>query len=104
MNTCYGRVMNTDLLHRATFVLDRVTADRLTAISARLGVSRSALVRDVLQEPIELMHRWVTALPDQPTPEEALALMDRVGADLESWLDSKTAQFDLLSEPASGNA
>ena len=67
--------MNTDLLHRATFVLDRVTAERLTAISARLGVSRSALVRDVLQEPIELMHRWVTALPENPTPEGGGAVL-----------------------------
>lgn len=96
--------MNTDLLHRATFVLDRVTAERLTAISVRLGVSRSALVRDVLQEPIELMHRWVTELPEQPTPEQALAMMERVGADIEKWLDTKTAQFDLLAEPVSGNA
>lgn len=96
--------MNTDLLYRATFVLDRVTADRLTAISERLGVSRSALVRDVLQEPVELMHRWVTSLPDQPTPADAHALMDRVGVDLESWLDAKSAQFDLLAEPTSGNA
>ncbi len=96
--------MNTDLLHRATFVLDRVTAERLTAISARLGVSRSALVRDVLQEPIELMHRWVTALPENPTPEQADALMGRVFSEAEAWLDTKAAQLDLLSEPASGNA
>ena len=96
--------MNTDLLHRATFVLDRVTADRLTAISTRLGVSRSALVRDVLKEPIELMHRWMSALPDQPTPEEAQAVMGQVASDIETWLDSKASQFDLLNEPANGNA
>ena len=96
--------MNTDLLHRATFVLDRVTAERLTAISARLGVSRSALVRDVLQEPIELMHRWVTALPENPTAAEADELMGRVFSEAEAWLDGKAAQLDLVMEPASGNA
>jgi predicted transcriptional regulator len=96
--------MNTDLLHRATFVLDRATADRLTAISARLGVSRSALVRDVLQEPIELMHRWVTALPENPTAAEADELMGRVFSEAEAWLDGKAAQLDLVMEPASGHA
>lgn len=96
--------MNTDLLHRATFVLDRVTADRLTAISTRLGVSRSALVRDVLKEPIELMHRWMVALPENPTPEQADALMGQVFSEVEEWLDAKSAQLDLLAEPASGNA
>ena len=96
--------MNTDLLHRATFVLDRVTADRLTAISTRLGVSRSALVRDVLKEPIELMHRWMVALPEHPTPEQAEAVMGQVAVDIETWLDSKASQLDLAMEPASGNA
>ena len=96
--------MNTDLLHRATFVLDRVTADRLTAISTRLGVSRSALVRDVLKEPIELMHRWMDALPANPTPEQAEAVMGQVATDIETWLDTKASQLDLAMEPASGNA
>lgn len=96
--------MNTDLLQRATFVLDKPTAERLSAIAVRLGVSRSELVRDVLLEPIELMHRWVMALPDKPTPDQAVELMGQVQSDLEGWLDSKAAQFDLLEGPASGNA
>ena len=70
--------MNTDLLQRATFVLDKPTAERLSAIAARLGVSRSELVRDVLLEPIELMHRWVTALPDKPTQDQVRELMGQV--------------------------
>ena len=65
-NGCYFGVMNTDQLARTTFVLDRVTSERLTAIAARMGVSQSALVRDVLQEPVELMHRWVLSLPRTP--------------------------------------
>lgn len=96
--------MNDDLLQRATFVLDKATAERLTAISGRLGVSRSALVRDVLLEPIELMHRWVTALPDRPTQEQVAALMGQVESDVEVWLDSKASQLDLLKGPTNGNA
>lgn len=88
--------MNTDQLVRATFVLDRATSERLSAISARLGVSRSALVRDVLQEPTELMHRWVEGLPDTLTRADAEALMGRVEADLGEFLDSRAAQLDLL--------
>ena len=96
--------MNDDLLQRATFVLDKATAERLTAISGRLGVSRSALVRDVLLEPIELMHRWVTALPHKPTQDQVATLMGQVALDVEVWLDSKSSQLDLLRVPTDGNA
>lgn len=96
--------MNTDLLQRATFVLDRPTAERLTTIATRLGVSRSELVRDVLAEPIELMHKWVTGLPANPTQADAAAMLDQVAGDVEGWLDSKAAQFELLKVPADGNA
>ena len=96
--------MNTDLLQRTTLVLDRLTASRLDTIATRFGISRSQLVREVLLEPVELMHRWVTALPETPTREDAVARMGQVGADLESWLDSKSAQLDLLNGPTDGNA
>lgn len=96
--------MNTDLLHRATFVLDRPTAERLSTIARRLGVSRSQLVRDVLLEPIELMHRWVTSLPDQPTEDQVQRLASQIDSDIEGWLDSKAAQIDLLGAKTNGNA
>ena len=96
--------MNTDALTRATFVLDRATADRLTAISERMGVSRSALVRDVLAEPIELMHRWVLDLPAAATPADAAAALERISEDVGDWLDSKAAQLDLLRGSTDGNA
>ena len=96
--------MNADLLQRATFVLDRATAERLSDISGRLGVSRSALVRDVLLEPIELMHRWMMALPEKPTPDQVQALMGQVESDVETWLDSKSSQLDLLKGRVDGNA
>lgn len=90
--------MNTDQLARTTFVLDRVTSERLTAVASRMGVSRSALVRDVLAEPVELMHRWVTSFPDNATPEDVAQLMGRIEGDLEQFLDTKSAQLDLLGE------
>ena len=96
--------MNTDLLQRATFVLDRATAERLSVIAERLGVSRSQLVREVMLEPIELMHRWVTALPAKPTEDQVQALMGQVESDVEGWLDSKAAQLDLLGRKTDGNA
>ncbi len=88
--------MNTDLLARSTFVIDRTTAEQLTAIAARLGVSRSALVRDVLAEPVDLMHRWVSSLPASPSAEDAASLLSRMGVELEEWVDSKAAQLELL--------
>lgn len=96
--------MNADLLARATFVIDRSTSEQLTAVAAKLGVSRSALVRDVLAEPVELMHRWVSSLPPEPTPEAATALLERMGSEMEEWLDSKSAQLDLLKRDDNGHA
>lgn len=96
--------MNSDLLARATFVINRDTSEQLTAVAAKLGVSRSALVRDVLAEPVELMHRWVSSLPPEPTPEAAGALLERMGVELEEWIDSKSAQLDLLGRGGNGNA
>lgn len=95
--------MNSEQLARATFVLDRATSDRLTVIAGRMGVSRSALVRDVLQEPVELMHRWVTSMPANATPEDADALLGRMETDLGSFIDSKAAQLDLLRVEEGGN-
>ena len=96
--------MNTDLLQRVTFVLDRATADRLAAIASRLGVSRSALARDVLSEPVELMHRWLQQLPEDATAEQGSAVLAQVGRDVEAYIDAKSAQLDLLRVPADGHA
>lgn len=96
--------MNTDSLQRVTFVLDRVTAEQLSAIAQRLGVSRSSLAREVMAEPVELMHRWIASMPAEPTKADAEAMLERMAVDVEGWLDSKTAQFDLLRGPTDGTA
>jgi hypothetical protein len=66
------------MLARCTFVLDRSTADRLAYVASRMGQSRSQLVRDVLRDPVELMHKMMSGLPEEPT-ETDLRQMALVG-------------------------
>lgn len=87
--------MNTDQLKRASFVLDRVTAERLDYISRRMGVSRSALVRDVLAEPVALMAGWVEGLPEEPTASDAQKFVGRMASDLERLIEEKNGQLAL---------
>lgn len=76
--------MNTANLARTTFVLDRATAEQLAYLSRRMGVSRSALVREVLAEPVATMAKLVESVPDQPTDADirqlALQGLDAVHA------------------------
>lgn len=59
--------MNENLLARATFVLERKTAEQLSYLSDRMGVSRSELVRHVLTQPVEEMAALMGRLPENPT-------------------------------------
>lgn len=59
--------MNSETLARATFVLDRKTAEQLAFISGRLGVSRSELVRSVLAEPVQQMAGLMGRVPENPS-------------------------------------
>lgn len=74
--------MNTDKLARATFVLHRETADELGYVARRMGVSRSALARDVLTEPVAMMARWMREVPANMTAEDARHLHDRMQGDI----------------------
>lgn len=67
MSVCYGAVMNTDKLARATFVLDRSTVEGLAYLSRRFQRSRSELVREVLGDSIGGM---VTLLRRHPEGSE----------------------------------
>ncbi len=96
--------MNTDMLARATFVLDRTTSERLGYISKRMGVSRSSLVREVLEEPIALMAKWVESVPDEPSQDQAEALFGTMHADLEKFLESKQQQLALVVGDVDGSA
>lgn len=76
--------MNAEALARSTFVLNRSTAEQLSYISRRMGVSRSALVREVLTAPVEQLASMVRQVPDNPTPQDvrqlALAGLDAFAA------------------------
>lgn len=62
--------MNTDNLARATFVLSRSAFRDLAYLSGRMGQSRSALVREVLEQPIAEMAALLRGIPEQPTAED----------------------------------
>lgn len=66
--------MNTETLARATFVLDKSTSHQLNLVARRMGISRSALVREVLAAPVEKMARLVASVPPNPTPEDVRQL------------------------------
>ena len=89
--------MNTDKLARTTFVLLKETSEQLDFISRRMGVSRSVLVRDVLQEPVALMAGWVQRIPeDRPvTAAEASELQGVLQRDLVEFIDRHKAAGEL---------
>lgn len=66
--------MNTDRYARVTVVLDRSTAEDLNYISHRLQHSKSALIREVLAEPVAAMRGVLGALPDGEIDPRQLAL------------------------------
>lgn len=70
MNTRYRGVMNTDKLARATFVLSKSANDDLAYVAARMGQSRSALVREVLEPSIVDMAAMLRGLPAQPLDDD----------------------------------
>lgn len=85
--------MNTNKLARTTFVVERVTHDQLEYISRRMKVSRSALVRDVLTEPVALMAKWMESVPDEPTESDADRLSCAIQLDLVEFVERKSAEL-----------
>jgi hypothetical protein len=96
MNTCGSLgVMNTDLLARTTFVLDRTTHEQLSYVAKRMGVSRSELVRDVLVEPVALMAKWAASLPENPTPADAERVTGELQGDLVEFIERHKGEAGL---------
>lgn len=96
--------MNTDALARTTFVLDRPTSERLSYIAKRMGVSRSSLVRDVLQEPIELMAKWVQCVPEDGSQPDAESLFATMQTDLVEFIDTRQRELALAVGDSDGSA
>lgn len=76
--------MNTEKLARATFVLERETAEELRYVADRMGVSRSALAREVLTEPVAMMARWMRSVPRDASPEDLERLTGTMTRDMGS--------------------
>ena len=62
--------MNNETLARATFVLSKSAFRDLAYLSERMGQSRSALVRDVLEQPIAEMAALLRRVPAKPTGDD----------------------------------
>lgn len=62
--------MNTETLTRATFVLDKSTAQDLSYLSARMGQSRSELVRELLRPAVSELAALMRSIPDKPTADD----------------------------------
>jgi hypothetical protein len=59
------RVMNASL-RRATFVLQSETVEALSYVSVRTGTSMSAIVREVLGQPIVMLAGALKGVPPDP--------------------------------------
>lgn len=59
--------MNTETLARATFVLDKSTAQDLSYLSSRMCQSRSELVRELLRPAVSELAALMRAIPENPT-------------------------------------
>ena len=53
-------------LRRVTFVLDLEAAEAFRYISQRTGTSQSAIMREVVSEPIRLLAQAMKGVPAQP--------------------------------------
>lgn len=61
-------------LSRVTFTFPPSLVDDLAFVSGRVGVSRSALVSDVLGQPLADLRRLLEAVPPSPSPADVLRL------------------------------
>jgi len=62
--------MNSQNLARATFVLSRTAFQDLAYLSRRMGASRSALVREVLEQPVAEMAALLREVPENPNADQ----------------------------------
>lgn len=60
--------------HKVTLSLAPQLVEDLDYLAERTGVSRSALVSEILAEPIGEMRRLMAMIPPSPTPSDVLRL------------------------------
>lgn len=76
--------MNKRKWSRVTLVLDCKTASNVRYLSAALNTSVSAVVRDVLSEPVAFLADNVRAAASDPSPEHLRALSSRASDEVDT--------------------
>lgn len=62
---------------RRTFSLDPDLDDALTYLHRRLGISKSAVVNELLTDPVRDLCVLMQEVPEQPTPDDIVRLRGR---------------------------
>lgn len=87
-------------IRRRTFSLQESLDDNLTVIHRKMGIAKSALVNELLSEPVAVLCDLVKKLPDVPTSED----MRRLRGDSIAVVQERLAAsgIDLSRENISG--
>lgn len=76
-------------LSRVTFTLPPSLVADLTFVSERVGVSRSAIVSDVLGQPLADLRQLLGAVPPSPTAADVL----RLRGDSEALIEARLSEL-----------
>lgn len=76
-------------LSRVTFTLPPSLVADLAFVSERVGVSRSAIVSDVLGQPLADLRRLLEAFPPSPSPADVL----RLRGDSEALIEARLSEL-----------
>lgn len=86
-------------IRKVSLSLDSSLVANLDYLSARMGVSRSALVSQLLVDGVEHMRRLVELIPPNPTPADLVRMRGESVDVVKARLDSlKGLSDDLFSE------
>jgi hypothetical protein len=81
---------------RTSFTLPHEVRSDLTFLSSRLGVSRSSLLAELLQEPLHNLRELVEAIPPSPTPADLLRFKGASESVIRQRIDSLKGMTDDL--------
>lgn len=86
-------------MYRATFSLPAGTAVALNRVAKRLGVSQSALLGELLSEPIAALDAMLDSVPLQPTRDDVLRARGRSAELVRSAVANALAVVDAIESP-----
>lgn len=88
------------MARRCSFSLPEQVSDDLRSVSARLGVTQSALLVQLLGWPLNDLARLVDSIPENPTPEDVRRLR---GASVALIQSRVSEAMDVVREVANGH-